>query len=427
MAIMGNDGGDRRNLSGAGALAGIRVLDLSRVLAGPWATQIMGDLGAEVIKIERPGSGDDTRAWGPPDFKEAGYSAYYASANRNKRSVTVDIGKPSGQQLIAALAQQSDVLVENYKVGSAARHGLDYATLSELNPRLIYCSITGFGQTGPYAPRAGYDAMIQGMGGLMSITGKPRAEPGGGPQKVGVAMVDLSTGLYAAIAVLAALVQRARTGRGQHIDLALLDVAVAMLAYQGMNYLATGTAPDRPGNAHPSIVPYQDFPTQDGWMMLAVGNDGQFAHFCNCVGHREWSADARFATNPQRVANRQLLVEMITALTRSRGTREWITVLEAAGVPCGPINDIAGVFEDPQVQARQLKVAISPGTAAAEGAPAAPAPAVLGIASPLRLSAAPVDYRLPPPALGAHTRAVLREVLSLNDAQIDALAQQGAI
>jgi crotonobetainyl-CoA:carnitine CoA-transferase CaiB-like acyl-CoA transferase len=427
MAIMGNDDSGQRYLSGAGALAGIRVLDLSRVLAGPWATQIMGDLGAEVIKIERPGSGDDTRAWGPPDFKEAGYSAYYASANRNKRSVTVDIGKPSGQQLIAALAQQSDVLVENYKVGSAARHGLDYATLSELNPRLIYCSITGFGQTGPYAPRAGYDAMIQGMGGLMSITGKPRVEPGGGPQKVGVAMVDLSTGLYAAIAVLAALVQRARTGRGQYIDLALLDVAIAMLAYQGMNYLATGTAPDRPGNAHPSIVPYQDFPTQDGWMMLAVGNDGQFAHFCNCVGHREWSADARFATNPQRVANRKLLVEMITALTRTRGTREWITVLEAAGVPCGPINDIAGVFADPQVQARQLKVAISPGTAAAEGARAAPAPAVPGIASPLRLSAAPVDYRLPPPALGAHTRAVLREVLSLSDAQIDALAQQGAI
>ena len=420
-------------MNDGGALAGIRVLDLSRVLAGPWATQIMGDLGAEVIKIERPGSGDDTRAWGPPDFKEAGYSAYYASANRNKRSVTVDIGKPPGQQLIAALAQKSDVLVENYKVGSAARHGLDYATLSKLNPRLIYCSITGFGQTGPYAPRAGYDAMIQGMGGLMSITGRPRAEPGSGPQKVGVAMVDLSTGLYAAIAVLAALVQRARTGRGQHIDLALLDVAVAMLAYQGMNYLATGTAPDRPGNAHPSIVPYQDFPTQDGWMMLAVGNDAQFAHFCHCVDHPEWSADARFATNPQRVANRKLLVELITAITTARATREWITLLEAAGVPCGPINDIASVFADPQVKARELNVAISPGTAAPAGAAEAAVadraagPSVRGIASPLRLSAAPVDYRLPPPALGAHTRAVLREVLALSDAQIDALAQQGAI
>jgi crotonobetainyl-CoA:carnitine CoA-transferase CaiB-like acyl-CoA transferase len=400
-------------MNDSGALAGIRVLDLSRVLAGPWATQIMGDLGAEVIKIERPGSGDDTRAWGPPDFGDAGYSAYYASTNRNKRSVTVDIGKPAGQQLIAALAQHSDVLVENYKVGSAARHGLDYATLSKLNPRLIYCSITGFGQTGPYAPRAGYDAMIQGMGGLMSITGKPRAEPGSGPQKVGVAMVDLSTGLYAAIAVLAALVQRARTGLGQYIDLALLDVAVAMLAYQGINFLATGTAPDRPGNAHPSIVPYQDFPTQDGWIMLAVGNDGQFVHFCNCVGHPEWSADARFATNPQRVANRKLLVAMITAVTKTRGTREWSALLEAA------------------VKARALNVAISPGTAAPASAPGAAAAAagaaVRGIASPLRLSAAPVDYRLPPPALGAHTRAVLRDVLSLSEVQIDALAQQGAI
>ncbi|MDE2219776.1 MAG: CoA transferase [Gammaproteobacteria bacterium] len=412
-------------MNNQGALAGIRVLDLSRVLAGPWATQIMGDLGAEVIKIERPGSGDDTRAWGPPDFTAAGYSAYYASANRNKRSVTVDIASPAGQQLIAALARQSDVLVENYKVGGAARHGLDYATLSQHNPRLVYCSITGFGQTGPYAARAGYDAMIQGMGGLMSITGKPRAEPGSGPQKIGVAMVDLSTGLYAAIAVLAALVQRARTGRGQYIDLGLLDVAVAMLAYQGMNYLATGTAPDRPGNAHPSIVPYQDFPTADGWMMLAVGNDGQFAHFCSCIGHPDWSADVRFATNPRRVANRVLLVEMISAVTKTRGTREWLAALEAAGVPCGPINDIAGVFADPQVRARQLNVPISPGSEAS-GLPQPPPP-VSGIASPLRLSAAPVEYRLPPPALGAHTRAVLREVLSMSDAQIDALAAQGAI
>ena len=402
-----------------GALAGIRVLDLSRVLAGPWATQIMGDLGAEVIKVERPGSGDDTRAWGPPDFKDAGYSAYYASANRNKRSITVDIATPAGQQLIAALAQESDVLVENFKVGSAARHGLDYATLSKLNPQLIYCSITGFGQTGPYAPRAGYDAMIQGMGGLMSITGKPRAEAGSGPQKVGVAMVDLSTGLYAAIAVLAALVQRASTNRGQYIDLALLDVAVAMLAYQGMNYLATGVAPDAPGNAHPSIVPYQDFPTGDGWMMLAIGNDGQFAHFCRCVGHPEWAADARFATNPQRVANRTLLIEMMTAVTRTRSTGKWIALLEAAGVPCGPINDIAGVFADPQAIARGLRVDMPPAAAAL--------PSVPGIASPLRLSDAPVDYRLPPPALGAHTREVLRKVLSLSDAQIDALAQQGAI
>jgi crotonobetainyl-CoA:carnitine CoA-transferase CaiB-like acyl-CoA transferase len=410
-----------------GALAGIRVLDLSRVLAGPWATQIMGDLGAEVIKIERPGTGDDTRAWGPPDFKEAGYSAYYASANRNKRSITVDISRPAGQQLITALANESDVLVENYKVGSAERHGLDYATLSKLNPRLIYCSITGFGHSGPYAARAGYDAMIQGMSGLMSITGKPHAEPGSGPQKVGVAVVDLSTGLYAAVAVLAALVQRARTGQGQFIDLALLDVAVAMLANQGMNFLATGVAPERRGNTHPSIVPYQDFPTQDGWMMLAVGNDAQFAHFCRAVGYPEWATDTRFAINPQRVANRQALVEMITAVTMTRGTREWITVLESAGVPCGPINDIAGVFADPQVLARELRVDISPGTGAQSSAAGFTGSAVPGIASPLRLSAAPVDYRLPPPALGAHTREVLREVLSLSDAQIDALSRQGAI
>jgi len=410
-------------MSEQGALAGIRVLDLSRVLAGPWATQIMGDLGAEVIKIERPGAGDDTRAWGPPDFKEAGFSAYYASANRNKRSVAVDISKPAGQQLIASLAQHCDVLVENYKVGGAARHGLDYATLGKLNPRLIYCSITGFGQTGPYAPRAGYDAMIQGMSGLMSITGKPRAEPDSNPQKIGVAMVDLSTGLYAAIAVLAALVQRARTNRGQYIDLALLDVGVAMLAYQGMNFLATGVAPDRPGNAHPSIVPYQDFPTADGWMMLAIGNDGQFAHFCRCVGHADWATDERFSTNPHRVANRKTLIGMMSEVTRTRGTREWIKLLEAEGVPCGPINDIAAVFADPQVQARHLRVDIPMPARTDESL----APAVPAIASPLRLSAAPVDYRLPPPALGAHTREVLRGVLSLSDVQIDALAKQGAI
>jgi crotonobetainyl-CoA:carnitine CoA-transferase CaiB-like acyl-CoA transferase len=406
-------------MSEQGALAGIRVLDLSRVLAGPWATQVFGDLGAEIIKVERPGTGDDTRAWGPPDFKDAGYSAYYAGANRNKRSITVDISRTEGAQLVASLAQHCDVLVENFKVGGAARHGLDYATLGRLNPRLIYCSITGFGQTGPYAPRAGYDAMIQGMGGLMSITGKPRAEPGSAPQKIGVAMVDLSTGLYAAIAVLAALVQRSRTNRGQYIDLALLDVAVAMLAYQGMNYLATGVAPDRPGNAHPSIVPYQDFPTRDGWMILAIGNDSQFAHFCRCVGRPEWVVDPRFSTNPQRVANRSLLVGMMIDITRTRDTSEWIALLEAAGVPCGPINDIAGVFRDRQVQARHLKVDIAP--------PASGAAAVPGIASPLRLSESPVEYRLPPPALGAHTRDVLRDVLSLSDAQIDALAQQGVI
>ena len=409
-------------MDNSGALAGIRILDLSRVLAGPWATQTLGDLGAEIIKIERPGSGDDTREWGPPGIDSAGYSAYYASTNRNKRSVTIDIAQPAGQQLIAALAQRCDVLVENFKVGGAARYGLDYATLGKLNPRLIYCSITGFGQTGPYAPRAGYDAMIQGMSGLMSITGKPDAEPGSGPQKVGVAMVDLATGLYAAIAILAALVQRGRTNLGQHIDLALLDVAVAMLANQGLNYLATGVAPERLGNAHPNIVPYQDFPTRDGWLMLAIGNDGQFAQFCRCAGRPEWSAEERFATNQQRLAHRRVLVPMMAELMQTRGTREWLEALEAAGVPCGPINNIAAVFADPQVVARGLRVEIASGAAA--GNSGAPVP---GIASPLRLSAAPVNYRLPPPSLGAHTREVLREVLSLGDAQLNALAQQGII
>ncbi len=405
------------------ALSGIRVLDLSRVLAGPWATQILGDLGAEIIKIERPGRGDDTRAWGPPYVKDTGYSAYYASTNRNKRSVAVDMAMPEGRDLLLALAQKSDVLVENFKVGGAARHGLDYAALSRLNPRLIYCSITGFGQTGPYAPRAGYDAMIQGMGGLMSITGKRNDEPGSSPQKVGVAMVDLTTGLYATIAILAALGQRAQTGRGQYIDLSLLDVAVALLAYQGMNFLTTGVAPQRPGNAHPSIVPYQDFSTQDGWIILAIGNDGQFAHFCRCAEREVWSSDPRFATNQQRVINRALLVPLIAEVMKTRSTRAWLSVLETAGVPCGPINTIAEVFADPQVAARGLHVEIP----VAPGDATAPGRTVPSIASPLRLSASPVNYRLPPPALGAHTREVLGEILGLGAAQLDALAQQGAI
>ena len=405
------------------ALSGIRVLDLSRVLAGPWATQTLGDLGAEIIKIERPGRGDDTRAWGPPYVKDAGYSAYYASTNRNKRSAAVDMAMPEGRELLLALALKSDVLVENFKVGGAARHGLDYATLSQLNPRLIYCSITGFGQTGPYAPRAGYDAMIQGMGGLMSITGKRNDEPGSSPQKVGVAMVDLTTGLYATIAILAALGQRAQTGRGQYIDLSLLDVAVALLAYQGMNFLTTGVAPQRPGNAHPSIVPYQDFATQDGWIILAIGNDGQFANFCRCAEREVWSSDPRFATNQQRVINRALLVPLIAEVMKTRSTRAWLGVLETAGAPCGPINTIAQVFADPQVAARGLHVEIP----VAPGDATAPGRTVPSIASPLRLSASPVNYRLPPPALGAHTREVLGEILGLGAAQLDALAQQGAI
>jgi crotonobetainyl-CoA:carnitine CoA-transferase CaiB-like acyl-CoA transferase len=404
-------------MRGTGALAGLRVLDLSRVLAGPWATQTLGDLGAEIIKIERPGCGDDTRAWGPPEIEGAGYSAYFAGANRNKRSVTINLAKPAGQELVAALARTSDVFVENFKVGAAARFGLDYATLNKANPRLVYCSITGFGQSGPYASRAGYDAMIQGMGGLMSITGGPDTVPGGGPQKVGVAIVDLTTGLYAVIAILAALQQRQRTTLGQHIDLALFDVSAAMLANQGMNFLATGVTPERHGNAHPNIVPYQDFPTRDGWLMLAIGNDQQFAQFCRSAGYPEWSEDPRFATNRQRLAHREALIPILSALTKARSTREWIEALEPLGVPCGPINDVAQVFSDPQARARGLRVDI----------PLDALHAVPSIASPLRLSAAPAQYHLPPPALGAHTRNVLSEILALSAAQLDALSEQGVI
>ena len=400
---------------GAGALEGLRVLDLSRVLAGPWATQTLGDLGAQIIKVERPGEGDETRAWGPPEIEGAGYSAYFAGSNRNKRSITVNIADPEGQQLLLELARKSDVLVENFKVGAAARYGLDYATLSKVNPRLVYCSITGFGQTGPYASRAGYDAMIQGMGGLMSITGKPDGSPGGGPQKVGVATVDLTTGLYAVIAILAALRQRDHTKRGQYIDLALFDVSVAMLANQGMNFLASGVTPERHGNAHPNIVPYQDFPTRDGWLMLAIGNDRQFAQFCHLLGHPEWSKDERFSTNRQRVTHQAGLIPMLAELTKRRSTREWIEVLEPLQIPCGPINDVAEVFSDPQAVARKLRIDMPSGSG--HGVPA--------IASPLRLSAAPAQYRLPPPALGAHTREVLSEILGLSAAQLDALATRG--
>ena len=407
----------RSQSGGSGALHGLRVLDLSRILAGPWATQTLGDLGADIIKIERPGRGDDTREWGPPEIEGAGYSAYYAGANRNKRSVTVDITKFAGQELLRGLARASDVVVENFKVGAAARFRLDYDTLSKINPRLVYCSITGFGQTGPYASRAGYDAMIQGMGGLMSITGKPPGAPGGGPQKVGVAIVDLTTGLYAAIAIMAALLHRERTQLGQYIDLALLDVSVALLANQGMNYLATGVIPGRHGNAHPNIVPYQDFPTRDGWLMLAIGNDQQFAQFCGLAGHPEWSQDPRFSSNRQRLAHRDALIPMLSEVTKTRTTREWVEALEPLGVPCGPINDVAQVFSDPQASARGLRVDIATGSVHA----------VPTIASPLRLSAAPAQYHLPPPALGAHTREVLGELLGLDTAQLDALAEQGAI
>ena len=388
-----------------GALQGLKVLDLSRVLAGPWASQILGDLGADVVKVERPGAGDDTRAWGPPwvaskenDERQA---AYFQCANRNKRSVAIDLATPEGQAQVCALAAQADVVLENFKVGGLAAYGLDYESLKAANPRLVYCSITGFGQTGPYAPRAGYDFLIQGMGGLMSLTGRADGEDGAGPQKVGVALVDIMTGLYATIAVLAALSHRDRTGEGQHIDLALLDVQVATLANQAANYLASGAPPKRLGNAHPNIVPYQDFPTADGDMILAIGNDGQFARFCTIAGHLEWATDERFATNPARVANRSVLIPLLRQTTVMKTTAEWVAALEAEAVPCGPINRLDQVFADPQVQARGMKIEL---THPAFGR-------VPMVANPIRLSATPVAYRQAPPALGEHTAEVLADWL----------------
>ncbi len=341
----------------AGALDGIRVLDLSRVLAGPWCTQILADLGADVVKIERPGVGDDTRHWGPPFLKDADghdtdQASYYTACNRNKRSVTLDIATTEGQELIRQMALQADIVVENFKVGGLAQYGLDHVSLMALNPRLIYCSITGFGQDGPYAERAGYDLMIQAMTGMMSITGRPDSESGGGPLRVGVALTDLFTGVYASTAILAALNVRHSTGRGQHIDMALLDVGMAILANQASGFLATGVAPMRQGNSHPSLAPYQDFPTLDGAMLLAIGNDGQFARFCQAVGHPEWAKDPRFASNTLRVRHRNDLIPAMEAVTRTRSTADWVALLEDKAVPCGPINDIAQAFGDPQVQAR---------------------------------------------------------------------------
>jgi crotonobetainyl-CoA:carnitine CoA-transferase CaiB-like acyl-CoA transferase len=404
------------------ALEGLRVLDLSRVLAGPWASQLLADLGADVVKVERPGQGDDTRAWGPPWLDDAHgdatrESAYYLNANRNKRSVTIDLATPEGQRLVREMACQADVLLENFKVGGLEQYGLDYASLSELNPRLVYCSITGFGQTGPYAERAGYDFLIQGMGGLMSLTGRPDGEAGAGPMKVGVALTDVMTGLYAAIGVLGALMRRQQSGRGQHIDLALLDVQVASLANQAANYLVAGMVPRRMGNAHPSIVPYQDFVTANGHVIVAVGNDGQFANLCATLGHSEWAADPRFSTNPERVRNRAVLIGLIQAVLATRTTAEWVAEMEAAGVPCGPINRIDEVFADPQVQAREMCVRL-PHAAGVE---------VPLVANPLRLSESPVDYRRAPPLLGEHTREVLEAWLSMGDAEIDALRERRVI
>ena len=392
-----------------GALPHIKVLDLSRVLAGPWCTQMLADLGADVVKVERPGAGDDTRHWGPPFLQDAQgqdtqQATYFTACNRNKRSVAIDMAQPEGQALIRQMALQSDVLVENFKVGGLAQYGLDYASLKALNPRLIYCSVTGFGQDGPYAPRAGYDLMIQAMSGMMSITGRADDQPGGGPLRVGVALTDLFTGVYACSGILAAIEVRHRTGEGQHIDMALLDVGMAILANQAAGFLNTGAVPQRMGNSHPSLAPYQDFPTADGAMLLAIGNDGQFARFCQAAGHPEWAADARYASNTLRVQHRSALIPAMEALTRTRSTADWIALLEDKAVPCGAINDIGQAFADAQVQARGLKLnqALAPAIiddTAIES--------IASVASPLRLSATPPVLHRPPPMLGEHTDEVL--------------------
>jgi crotonobetainyl-CoA:carnitine CoA-transferase CaiB-like acyl-CoA transferase len=405
------------------SLDGIRILDLSRVLAGPWCTQTLADLGADVIKIERPGNGDDTRTWGPPFLKDSdgndtAEAAYYLGTNRNKRSVTCDIAQPTGQALIRELVTHCDVFVENFKVGDMARYGLDYASLRGLNPSLVYCSVTGFGQTGPYSERAGYDYAVQGMGGLMSVTGE-RDDIGGGPQKVGVAVADLFTGMYATVAILAALRHAERTGEGQHVDMALLDTQVAMLANLGANYLVSGKAPGRAGNAHQNIVPYQVFEvapaegnTKDH-LILAVGNDGQYAKFCAVAGRPELASDPRYARNQDRVRNRAELVPLLEAIMKTRTKADWLAALEAAKVPCGAINNLAEVFADPQVQQRGMVTEW-------------PHPLKDGlrlVASPMKLSATPVRTDLPPPLLGQHTTQVLRDVLNYPDEKLSELKE----
>ena len=396
-----------------GPLSHIRVLDLSRVLAGPWAGQNMADLGAEVIKVERPGAGDDSRAFGPPwvkdrDGRDTKDSAYFTSANRGKKSITLNISVPEGQAIVRELAKKSDVLIENYKFGDLARYGLGYEDLKKLNPRLIYCSVTGFGQTGPYRERPGYDFMIQGMGGMMSVTGEPDDAPGGGPQRAGVPIADIITGMYASIAICAAVAHRAETGVGQHLDLALLDSQIALLAYQNTNYFSTGKPPKRIGNLHPNIVPYQPFRTKDGAVILACGNDNLFRKFCDAAGQSALANDPRFASNGKRVENRAEMTRLLGDVFRQRTTAEWVDVLEKAGVPNGPINDIAQVYEEPQVKARGIRVDLNHPVAGK----------LPTVASPMRFSATPVEYRGAPPTLGQHTDEVLKSLLEKTDAEL---------
>ena len=405
-----------------GPLEGVRVLDLTRVLAGPWAAQNLADLGAEVIKLERPKKGDDSRAFGTPWLKDAqgrdtSESAYFASANRGKKSLTLDLAHPRGQAIARELAAKCDVLLENFKFGDLDRYGLGYSQLREVNPGLIYCSVTGFGHTGPWRERPGYDFMIQGMGGLMSITGERDDRPGGGPQKAGIPIADLITGMYASIAVCAALAHRAKTGVGQHLDLALFDSLVAVLANQGGNYLATGKPPGRLGNDHPNIAPYQVFRTADGSLILACGNDNLFRKFCEVAGYLALADDARFASNGKRVENRVELTRLLNEVFLKRPTKEWIARLEAAGVPCGPINDLSQVFSEPQALARGLRMEL----------PHPSAGKVSLVRSPMRFSQTPVEHGVPPPTLGQHTDEVLRGLLGRSEAEIQRLRADAII
>ena len=406
----------------SGPLSHIKVLDLSRVLAGPWAAQNLADLGAQVIKVERPNKGDDSRAFAPPFLRDASgqttkESAYYCAANRGKKSITIDISSREGQALVMELAKDVDVVVENYKVGDLARYGLGYEDMKAINPGIIYCSVTGFGQTGPYKDRPGYDFMAQGMGGLMSVTGEREDLPGGGPQRVGVPIIDMTTGMYASVAICAAIAHRAVTGQGQWIDVSLLDSCVAILANQAMNYFATGESPSSLGNAHPNIVPYQTFKTLDGALILACGNDNLFNKFCEVAECEHLAKDPKFSTNGERVKNREEITALLNAVFLKKTTKQWVALLEQAGVANGPINKIEDVFEEPQVLARGMKFEL----------PHAVAGSVTLVGSPMKFSQTPLKHEIPPPALGQHTSEILKEVLNKTPEEIQALQNAGIV